>query len=175
MTNYYIEKDNKIVLFDTNKKRIQTTLKFMPQYQNLEIKETNKEIIMRNNTFVFVESIQDELLQEAKETKIAQINLAKEAAFKQGIIYNNEHFDCDDRAQDRTGNRLILMQAMPVETLEWLDFDYKSVTLSANQFYELCTAIFERIQEIEFKTGEFLDAVSNAATQEDLDNIVIEY
>ena len=175
MTNYYIEKENKIVLFDTNKKRIQATLKFMPQYQDFEIKETNKDIIIRNDNYVFIDNIKEELLQEAKEAKITQINLAKEAAFKQGIIYNNEHFDCDDRAQDRTGNRLILMQAMPVENLEWLDFDYKSVTLSANQFYELCTAIFERIQEIEFKTGELLDAVSNAANQEDLDNIVIEY
>ena len=175
MTNYYIEKENKIVLFDTNKKRIQATLKFMPQYQDFEIKETNKDIIIRNDNYVFIDNIKEELLQEAIEAKITQINLAKEAAFKQGIIYNNEHFDCDDRAQDRTGNRLILLQAMPVETLEWLDFDYKSVTLSANQFYELCTAIFERIQEIEFKTGELLDAVSNAANQEDLDNIVIEY
>ena len=41
---YYIEKKGKIVLHDTDKKRIQTTLKFMPQYQGLELKETERPI-----------------------------------------------------------------------------------------------------------------------------------
>lgn len=41
---YYIEKDNKIVLHDTDKKKFQTTLKFMPQYADLEVKETERSI-----------------------------------------------------------------------------------------------------------------------------------
>ena len=44
MTTYYIEQDGKIVLHDTNKNRIETTLKFMPQYAGLEIKETERPI-----------------------------------------------------------------------------------------------------------------------------------
>lgn len=44
MTIYYIEKDNKIVLHDTDKSRIEKTLKFMPQYAELEIKETERPI-----------------------------------------------------------------------------------------------------------------------------------
>lgn len=41
---YYIEKENKIVLHDTNLKRLQTTLKFMPQFKGLEVKETERPI-----------------------------------------------------------------------------------------------------------------------------------
>lgn len=44
MTTYYIEKDNKIVLHDTDKARIERTLKFMPQYKGLELKETERPI-----------------------------------------------------------------------------------------------------------------------------------
>ena len=44
MTTYYIEKDNKIVLHDTDKNRIERTLKFMPQYKGIEIKETERPI-----------------------------------------------------------------------------------------------------------------------------------
>ena len=44
MTTYYIEQNGQIKLHDTNKTRIQTTLKFMPQYQGLELKETERPI-----------------------------------------------------------------------------------------------------------------------------------
>ena len=41
---FYIEKDNKIVLFDDDKNKLKRTISFMPQYKDLEIKETNKPI-----------------------------------------------------------------------------------------------------------------------------------
>lgn len=41
---YYIEQDSKIVLHDTEKTRLERTLKFMPQYANLEVKETERPI-----------------------------------------------------------------------------------------------------------------------------------
>ncbi|MBR4592127.1 MAG: hypothetical protein IKO35_02855 [Elusimicrobiaceae bacterium] len=44
MTTYYIEKDNQIVLHDTDRNRLVTTLKYMPQYAGLEIQETQRPI-----------------------------------------------------------------------------------------------------------------------------------
>ena len=41
---FYVEKNNKIVLFKENKKNIETMLKIMPQYAGLEIKETDRPI-----------------------------------------------------------------------------------------------------------------------------------
>lgn len=87
MTNYYIEKDNKIVLFDTDKNKIQIKLKFTPQFKSLEIKETDKEIIERDGGFVFYEDVEAELLQNAKEAKLKE---ASDKAFeyrnKTGLI-----------------------------------------------------------------------------------------
>lgn len=41
---FYIEKDNKIVLFNEDKNKLQKTISFMPQYKELEIKETDRPI-----------------------------------------------------------------------------------------------------------------------------------
>lgn len=42
---YYIEQDEKILLYDESYGRMVETLKFMPQYHDLEIKETNRPIV----------------------------------------------------------------------------------------------------------------------------------
>lgn len=175
MTNYYIENNNQICLFDTDRFKLENTLQIMPQYKNLSVRETEKEIIEHNGEFVFADDIQTELFIQAKESKISQINESKEQAFKSGITFKDEHFDCDDRAQDRTGNRLLLLQAMPVETLEWLDYNYKPVVLTAQEFQQLCAAIFERIQFIEFKTGKLFDAVNAAQSIEELEAVEINF
>ena len=62
--NYYIQQDEKIVLFDENLERLQNTIAIMPQYQGLEIQETEREIIELNNEFVFEDEVKGELVQE---------------------------------------------------------------------------------------------------------------
>ena len=42
---YYVEKENEIVLYDTDKTRLEQTINFMPQYAGLEIKETDRPIV----------------------------------------------------------------------------------------------------------------------------------
>lgn len=131
--------------------------------------------VIENNKLVLNPDFEAEQLKEAKTSKLAEINTAKEKAFKEGIIFNGAHFDCDDRAQDRTGNRLLLLQAMPVETLEWLDFNYKPVEMNASDFQALCAAIFERVQFIEFKTGQLLEAVSEASSIDEIETVDINF
>lgn len=63
---YYITKDNVIVLYDEDRKRLVGTLAFMPQYEGLEVLETNE-----NETIVDGELL---TLEEAEE-----INKQKEA------------------------------------------------------------------------------------------------
>lgn len=41
---FYIEKDNKIILFDEDEQKLINTLMFLPQYESLEIKETQRPI-----------------------------------------------------------------------------------------------------------------------------------
>lgn len=60
---FYIEENNKIVLADENKQKLENTLLFMPQYANLEIKETDRPII----DFKFADTDEYKAEQEKKE------------------------------------------------------------------------------------------------------------
>ena len=64
---FYIQQNKKILLFDDDKQRLQNTIAFMPQYQGLEIKETNREIIELDNKFVFADEVQQELVEQRKQ------------------------------------------------------------------------------------------------------------
>lgn len=66
--NYYIQDENKkIVFYDTNLEVVKNTLLVRPQYQGLEILETEREIIELNNEFVFKDEVEDELKLKRKE------------------------------------------------------------------------------------------------------------
>ena len=65
---FYIQQDEKILLFDEDKQKLQDTIAFMPQYKNLDIQETDKNIIQFNGEFVFEEDVQNELTEKRKQT-----------------------------------------------------------------------------------------------------------
>ena len=60
---FYIQQDNKIVLFDENLETLQNTIAFMPQYQDLEIKEVQEGYVIYDFELMTVEEM------EAKETQ----------------------------------------------------------------------------------------------------------
>lgn len=84
MTKYYISKDNRIVLMDENKKRLEDTLLFMPQLAGCEVLETEKTIIERNGEFVFEDDVAEELLLEAKAAKYKEANEGARAYLESG-------------------------------------------------------------------------------------------
>ena len=64
---FYIQQDNKIIIYNEDKQIIQNTLELMPQYKNLDIQETDKNIIQFNGEFVFEEDVQSELAEQRKQ------------------------------------------------------------------------------------------------------------
>lgn len=78
---YYIEKDNKIVLHDTDKSRLVRTLKFTPQFAELEIKETERHI--ENGEWADTE---DYIAKKHKQEVTQQVNaLEEESGLKRAI------------------------------------------------------------------------------------------
>lgn len=73
MTNYYIQKDGKIVLFDTDKTRLENTLSFMPQYAGLPIRQTSRPI----ENFAFADT-EEFLAAKAKQQAAEQLLNAEE-------------------------------------------------------------------------------------------------
>lgn len=78
--NYYIEKDNKIVSFNTNKQILQNDFIVHPEYANLEIQQTNREIILLDNEFVFADEHQEEIAQKERE-RLNKLSLTKREVF----------------------------------------------------------------------------------------------
>ena len=71
---FYVENDNKIVLFDEDKTKIENTILFMPQYKDLEIKETQRPIV----DFMFSDTEEYQVEQAAKEAeRIRSLTLTK--------------------------------------------------------------------------------------------------
>ena len=68
---FYVENDNKIVLFDDDKQRLQNTIAFMPQYEGLEIKEVEEGYVIYDFELMTVEEM------EAKETQKERERLDK--------------------------------------------------------------------------------------------------
>ena len=64
---FYIQQDNKIVLFDENLETLQNTIAFMPQYQGLEIKEVEEGYVIYDFELMTVEEKEEKEAQEREE------------------------------------------------------------------------------------------------------------
>jgi len=62
---FYIEHDNRIVLFDEDRQRLENTLEFMPQYQGEEIIETDRPI--ENFQFADTEEYKQQKAEERRK------------------------------------------------------------------------------------------------------------
>ena len=82
---YYIEENNKIVLFDENKQRLQNTIAFMPQYQGLEIKEVQEGYIIENFELKTTEQKEQEITNKEAE-RIKMLKMTRGDLFEYTII-----------------------------------------------------------------------------------------
>lgn len=86
---YYIEQDDKIVLFDTDRQKLENTLLFLPQYQGLEIQETDRPIA--DFEFADTEEYKERKAKEEKERimelKMTPLDFLK-AIEQYGITYD---------------------------------------------------------------------------------------
>lgn len=77
---YYIEKENKIVLADADLEKINSTLPFIPDLQNSEIQETEREIINLDGEYRFKDEVEDVLQQKERE-RLNLLSLTKREVF----------------------------------------------------------------------------------------------
>lgn len=104
---FYIKYENKIVLFDEDKQRLQNTIVFMPQYQGLEVKEVEEGYVIYDFELMTIEEMEAKQL-EQESYRIAMLNLTRGDVFR-GLLL----------AKGITKNQIAQMiEAMPVSTQE---------------------------------------------------------
>ena len=118
---FYIQQDEKIVLFDEDKQKLQDTIAFMPQYKDWEIKEVEEGYIIYDFELMTVEE------KEAKETQKERERL--DMLFLTGAdvergIYQAKGMDFDD-----------IMAFVMANPPQGLDVKALKIELKANNFY----------------------------------------
>lgn len=120
----------------------------------------------------------DELLDEAKASKIQENKSAYEAALKSGVTYKGALFDCDTLAAVRIMGQMAAMQASAIaqeDSIDWFDFNYQPVTLSIPEFMELAGIVTLNTRRIETLNCSINTAIEAAETLEELGGIKIDY
>ena len=77
---FYVENDNKIVLFDEDKQKLQDTILFMPQYQGLEIKEVEEGYVIYAFELMTVEEMKEKQAQKERE-RLNLLSMTKREMF----------------------------------------------------------------------------------------------
>ena len=75
MVNYYIEKDNKIIRFDTSLEQFNLMLKYRPDLQGLEIKETERPLALSDDGTYYIFADTDEYIQEQAQKERQRLNM----------------------------------------------------------------------------------------------------
>ena len=118
---FYIENENKILLFDEDKQKLQDTITFMPQYEGLEIKEVEEGYVIYDFELMTVE--EKEAKEAQKERGRLDLLYLTGADVERGI-YQAKGMDFDDIIEFVTANPPVC-------------FDVKAlkIELKANNFY----------------------------------------
>ena len=82
---FYIENDNKIVLFDEDKQKLKNTIAFMPQYQGLEIKEVQEGYVIYDFELMTVEEMKAKEAQKERE-RLDKLSMTRGDVFEALIL-----------------------------------------------------------------------------------------
>ena len=83
---FYIQQDEKILLFDEDKQRLQNTIAFTaPQYQGLEIKEVEEGYVIYNLELMTVEEMEEKQAQKERE-RLNNLSMTRGDVFEALIL-----------------------------------------------------------------------------------------
>ena len=82
---FYIEDNNKIVLFDEDKQKLQDTIAFMPQYEGLEIKEVEEGYVICDFELMTVEEMEEKQAKKERE-RLDKLSMTRGDVFEALIL-----------------------------------------------------------------------------------------
>ena len=181
MTNYYIEKDNKILLFDEDKQKLQDTIAFMPQYKGLKILETERPII--NFEFADTTEYIEKQLNEAKTNKYNEINNGARIYLESGEalfeLSENQHIEATDGNIGKLSAyalSYITGTLMPSDAVYWNTKEDETIALNQEQLATVLQGLGQVQAEVwNVKFPYYLKQLENATTVEEVNAITVDY
>lgn len=136
---YYIENNDKVVLFDEDLSKLQDTIKFMPQYKDLEIKEVQEGYVIVDFELMTIE--EKEQREQAKERE----------RLDSLFMTRSDFFDATIKAFGADENDLLTLISSVLSTLPLSDIE-KKIALNnyknALNFYRKHT-LFTLLSDVE--------------------------
>lgn len=117
---FYIEENNKIVLFDEDKHKLQDTITFMSQYKDLEIKEVQEGYVIVDFELLTIE--EKEQREQAKERERLD-SLFLTPSDVERALYKAKGMDFED------------LKALISEKAPQIDMKALAIEFRANNFY----------------------------------------
>ena len=168
---YYIEDDDKIILYDEDINKLQETLVFMPQYSELEIQETDRPIV----DFEFADTPEyiAKELEQAKEDKIKENDTVRDETLNSGVEYEDVLFDSDT---DQKVNLLATVSAMDDEdVITWFGMDNQPLECHKSDLIAIGGLITQLHSFCWNKNAQIKAEIDMATTKEEVDAIEIDY
>ena len=140
---FYIEDNNKIVLFDEDKQKLKDTIAFMPQYEGLEIKEVEEGYVIYDFELMTVEEMEEKQAQKERE-RLDKLSMTRGDVFEALILAKG------------------LGKAQLRSMIEQAELDTTTKALYLNRFDEALEfyrgyPIFDMLGQTLGITGEMLD------------------
>jgi hypothetical protein len=113
MTNYYVEDNGRIVIYNSKKYKVENTLECMPQYAELPIQKTTKDIVEFEGKFYF----------EDDEEYIAQKEAEERERIQALSMTRSDFFDNTIKAWGADSNDLLpiiegILNTLPISDIE---------------------------------------------------------
>lgn len=149
---FYILENENIVLFDSDKEKLENTIAFMPQYEGLEVLETQDEIVELEGKFYFKKDVEAELEQKERE-RIAMLSLTRGDVFR-GLLMAKQVTRQQIRAMIENNETLTILQ----REMALIDFDEALNFYRGNPLIDTLGATLgitsEQLDEF-FETGDY--------------------
>ena len=161
-TYYYVEKDNKIKLFDTDKTRLENTLEFMPELQGLEVKSTTDVTLLKP-------------LEEFKKDKLQELS-QKSSAFEQ--TENKEMYIVSSLGYKVNADPKALRNIevlIDLGVTQFRNYDNETVEVTTDNLKTIKSEISINSVKLYQQKWAFEDLINKAETKEELDAIEIKF
>ena len=175
---FYIQQDNKILLFDEDKQKLQDTIAFMPKYKGSKILETERPIV--NFEFADTPEYIEEQLNIAKTNKYNEINNGARIYLESGEalfeIEEGKHIEATDGNIAKLSAYALSFMTGVQSEVYWNIKEDETIALNQEQLTQALMGLGEVQATVwNVKFPYYLKQLENATTVEEINAITVDY